>query len=273
LSQDTTGEPINLDRFEHEFFRVAMRRRISEYYAHFGDRLAAIYVSGSVHRKEAVQGTSDLDLCYFITDTFGEADEAWIGRVRKELDRDCPGIHGTTRPRSVEVLRTGLRPDADADARIRTQAWGIRLRYDATIIWGRDLSEGLALPPPDRAWAQLWFPTPWELIRHAAGLLPENNTDFDLPDGLPLRLRKLARLAILGGAALLMARGEFRSFRGVDVLPPLKRSFPEWAAFLDETRGLYIQPVSPSPEQVSAYLSHLVTWMDWIGAQLHEERP
>jgi hypothetical protein len=241
---------------------------VLEYNAHFGRRLAAAYVTGSVHRDEAVPGVSDLDMCYFIADTFGEADEQWIRRVREEFDRECPGLGGTTRPRSVEILSRGLLPGADEDAQEWSQAWGNRIRYDATLICGRDPLEGLSVPPPDRDWARRWFPTPWELTRHAAGLTNENNTDFELPAEPALRFRKLARLSILGGAALLMAKGKFRSFRGIDVIPTLGKLCPERGEFLEETRALYIELADPSPAQIDAYLSRLVTWMDFVGAQL-----
>jgi hypothetical protein len=126
----------------------------------------------------------------------------------------------------------------------------------------------LAIPPPDRPWVRICFQAPWDLTRHAAGLDPENRTDFSLPDDPRLRLRKLARLGVLGGAWLLAACGEFRSFRGSEVLPPLMKRFSRWSAFLGETARLYLQPVDATTAQVSAYLSELVPWMDWIGAGL-----
>jgi hypothetical protein len=269
MSDIANAEPINLHLIRHEQFRSAIRRRVSVYCAHFGDRLVAVYVWGSVHRDEAVPGVSDLDLHYFIRDPFREADEQWIGPVREQFERESPGLGGTTRPRSIEeALLRGRQPDADENTRIGARAWGTRLRYDATRVWGRDLLEGLTIPPPDRPWARLCFQSPWDLTRHATGLEPENRTDFSLPDDPPLRLRKLARLAVLGSVWLLAAHGEFRSFRGSEVLPPLLQRYPQWSAFLAETTRLYIQPVEAPPAQVSAYLTELVPWMDWVGAEL-----
>lgn len=267
MRETRTEEPINLDRFENEFFQAAIRRLVLEYRAHFGDRLAAIYVRGSVHRGEAILGVSDLDLFYFITDAFSEADEQWLRQLRNALNRECLG--GATRPRPVQQeLLQGLQPEADEDARTRSRAWRFYIHYDTTRVWGADLLAGLPEPIPDPAWAQLSFQSPWDLTRHAAGLEAVNRTDFVLPDDLPLRLRKLARLAILGGAHLLMVLGEFRSFRGTDVIPPLERRSAEWRTFLEETRALYLQPRETSPEEVATYLSKLVAWMAWIKPQL-----
>jgi hypothetical protein len=268
VGEATNAVPISLGTIREGFFHEHIGRRVLEYHDHFARRLAAVYVSGSVHRDEAIPGVSDLDMCYFITDAFAEADEQWIRRVREEFERESPGLGGTTRPRSVEILSRGLQPGADEDARVRSQAWGIRLGYDATLVYGSDLIKGLPVPPPARDWARRWFPDPRELTRYAAGLTNENNTDFDLPGEPALRLRKLARLSILGGAALLMARGRFRSFRGIEVISPLEKLFPQWAEFLEETRARHVELTDPSPAQIDAYLSRLVTWMDFVGAQL-----
>ena len=279
-----------MDHFENEFFREAIRRHVEEYAAHFGERLAAIYVSGSVHRNEAMPGISDLDLHPFITDTFDEADWQWKRRVQKQLELEFGTACGLSAARPVtEAFLQGMQAPSGArtivadpvDGTLRQQfqheerpgrlarAFGILLQYDATLVWGRDLIEGLQIPPPDRTWAQGWFLSPWELTRYAAGVAKENRTDFDLPEEPRLRLHELAKLAKLGGAALLMARGEFRSFRYAEVLPALIPLFPEWSPFLDESTESYFPATDPSPDEVSGYLSRLLAWMEWIGAQLY----
>lgn len=268
MKASTFSEPINLHCFQEEFWE-AIRRHVHGYCAHFGERLVAIYVFGSVHRNEAVFGISDLDLHPFITGTLDETDEEWFQRVGDQLDREFPVTCGLCRPHSVEArLLKGMQPEVDENARAWSRAVLFRLCYDATLAWGRDVIEGLPIPPPDRLWARGHFQSSWDLTRYAAGSEKENRTDFDLPDEPSLRLRKLARLAVIGGAYLLMACGEFRSYRGADVIPSLDKRFPQWSTFLNETRALYIRHVSPTAEQVSAYLSKLVTWMDWIGGQL-----
>jgi hypothetical protein len=163
-----------------------------------------------------------------------------------------------------------LEPSEEEHLAIGGRAWALRLRYDATLVSGRDLTEGLAIPPPDRPWAQLMLLSPWALARFAAGATQKNRTDFRLPDEPGPRLRSLAKLAIYGGAALLMGRGEFRSYRGSDVLPTLAASLPEWASFLEETGGLYLRPIDTAAERIDAYLAGLVRWLDWIGGELWE---
>ena len=74
-----------------------------------------------------------------------------------------------------------------------------------------------------------------------------------------------------GGVVLSAGLGEFRSFRGADVIPALERRFPEWTEWLEETRGLYIEPRETTPEEVAAYLSRLITWLEWIKPQLEQD--
>jgi hypothetical protein len=111
------------------------------------------------------------------------------------------------------------------------------------------------------------------LARHAAGLEEQNRTDFGLPADPPRRLRKLARLAVLGGACLLMAQGHFRSYKGADVLPLLTSSCADWTEFLEHTRRLYITPVETTSAEVDNYTAKLVLWLQWIDNQLATERP
>jgi hypothetical protein len=292
MRKESAAEPLNLDHFEEPFFREAIRRHVREYDAHYGDRLAAIYVSGSVHRNEAVRGLSDLDLYPFISDTFGHADLAWTRQMGDQLEEEFGAACGLCPARTVteELLQGAQAPSGSytivadpVDGTLRQQlqpeersrslarSFGILVRYDATLVWGRDLLEGLTVPPPDRRRAQVWFLSPWELTRFAAGVTKENRTDFDLPDEPRPRLHELAKLAKLGGAAFLMARGEFRSFRYAEVFPALKRLFPQWASFLNESTESYFPATDPPPEQLSGYLSRLLAWMDWIGAQLYDD--
>ncbi len=125
----------------------------------------------------------------------------------------------------------------------------------------------MEIPPWNWLWTQeyrAYFAMPHELVRYAAGLQPENTTPFSLPDSQPMRLRKLARVGVLGSAALLMQSGEFKSFKAADVLPPLQQRFPQWADFLEETRVLAVCLAVATDERLSAYTANLVAWFDWV---------
>lgn len=50
------GNPpfVNLSLFGEKFFREAIQYHVYEYWTYLQNRLAAIYIGGSVHRNEAV---------------------------------------------------------------------------------------------------------------------------------------------------------------------------------------------------------------------------
>lgn len=249
-------------------FQAAIARHVETYHDHFGPRLRAVYVWGSVHRGEAIRGVSDLDLHAFITDGRTSDDEVWFTRARAALDAEFPGLAGVSRPFSESVLLDGARPNADERTRTIAQSLGFRLRYDATRIWGREIVPDAVVPTPNAAFGRGPFEAVRNLARFAARVEPENKTDFDLPAEPGLRLRKVARLAVLGGGYLLMARGQFRSFRGADVLSVL-HTLPQWADFLTETERWYLNPATDAAERIEAYQKRLVDWVEYVHVQLH----
>lgn len=96
----------------------------------------------------------------------------------------------------------------------------------------------------------------------------QNDTDFELPQAPQARLRKLARLGVLGAGYLLMAQGQFRSFKGIEVLPPLEEDLPEWAPFLRETERFYIAPPDVLAKENVEYQSHLLLWLEQVNQPL-----
>ncbi|RKU19279.1 hypothetical protein C6500_11305 [Candidatus Poribacteria bacterium] len=272
MQQQSDPPLVNLSLFGEEFFREAIRYHVYEYWTYFQNRIAAIYIGGSVHRNEAVPGVSDLDLYPFIVDEFNETDRKWFKQAEQRVELRYPSANSLCPPRSVTERLDGLKSPVDEIAYVRSLAWVHRLRYDTTLVLGGDLIGGLGVPDMDKSQARDYFQSVWDLVRYAAGLESENKTDFRLPKVLSHRLRKLARLAVLGGAYLLIGDGELYSFKGADVLPRLKERFPHWCAFLNETEALYISLTpSATDSEVDTYLSQLVPWMDWIGKQLNTE--
>ena len=240
---------VNLDAIADGFFRDAVVRHVSVYCEVFHERLVSVYVWGSVHRNEAVPGVSDLDLHPFILDSVTDADRFQLRDSEVSLRTEFPATHGLVTPRSVD----------------RVSEVSTRLRYDATLVWGEDLINGMEIQPPDPVGA---FRDPWELVRYTAGLQEENTTDFSLPDEPSLRLRKLGRLAVLGGGYLLMASGGGYSLKGSEVLPLLEEAYPDWRGILRRTSEIYVHSVHPSEGEVDEYLSQLVEWMEWIEDQM-----
>ncbi len=296
------------------FFQAVIDRYVEEHLAFYGERLAAIYVEGSVHRDEAIPGVSDLDTYVYIDGERQDGDKEWQKQLEIQLRREILGFHVVSDARPVhEAFPPGLVVDANLEdelhrwGQFKRWCWqnptedvgenarreaiksdpamagrgalialGVearQLRYDATLVWGRDVIAGMNIPPWNRLWAQCfgaYYEMPREVARHAAGL-EENQTVFSLPDSPPLRLRKLGRVGVLCGAALLMGTNEFQSFKAREVLPPLKKRFPRWSDFLDETGVVATQLVVASEERLKNYQSDLVGWAEWVGQQLKDE--
>ena len=260
---------VNLSSLREEFFREAIQYQVYEYWRHFKDRLAAIYVGGSVHRNEAVLGVSDLDLYPFIVDSFNERDRRWFNQAEQRVESRYAAANGLCPPRSVNEVLEGLQSTADEIARERSHVWVYRLRYDTTLIFGSDLIAEYSVPDMDKHQARDYFQDVRDFVRYAAGLEADNKTDFPVPKTPSHCLRKLARSAILGGAYLLIGLGKLYSFKGTEILPLLRANFPQWNTFFDETEELYIF-LNPCVTEtgISAYLAELVLWMDWVGEQL-----
>ena len=268
MELNTSDKYKNLNLFDDQYFVQLIQHHILEYHAHFAERLISIYVWGSVHRNEAIQGVSDLDLHPFIRGPLRKTDHQWCRETQERLDREFPRARGLCPPRSTDDVLQSRQPGANKDLRSRYQALGFRLHYDATLVWGSDLTGEFELPTFTPSWVREYFQPALDLTRYAAGLEKENTTDFSLPSETRQKLRKLARLGVLGGACLLMAQGRFRSLKGVDTIPVLRASYPQWTDFLNETQELYIHLTRSSNKRVSRYLSQLVKWMDWIEKQL-----
>ncbi len=93
---------IRLDSVAEPFFRDAIERYVELHCAHYGERLAAIYVEGSVHRNEAIPGVSDLDTYVFIEGARNENDHSWQQQTQERLRREIPGFHVVPDAVSVE---------------------------------------------------------------------------------------------------------------------------------------------------------------------------
>lgn len=241
-------------------FEPAVREAVAAYREIYGEGIAAVYVSGSVHRGEAVLGVSDLD-----AHAFGDVPDSLALRetlVELAGQRLAPwslGIGSLGPPHPLDWLE-GARPGAPEILRARYPFYAFRLHYDATHVYGQDLLAGLPVPVPEAAFARAYVEDPAETVRLA--LLGQDHPEFPLPTDSTARLRKLARLAVMCGACVLMARGRFRSMRGADVLPGIESYAPRWSAFLRDTARCYIR-VEPDAPAYDIYLQRAGQFAEW----------
>jgi hypothetical protein len=90
-------------------------------------------------------------------------------------------------------------------------------------------------------------------------------------DALRFRMRALARLAVLGGAYLLMRRGRFRSFRCADVAPELAADEIPWRGFLERTAAHAILPTAAAAADVADYAASALAWAEHVQAALEAD--
>lgn len=259
----------NLQSIHSEFFRCMVECCLVESSTYYGERLAAAYVWGSVHRAEDVPGVSDLDLMLFVDGDVEQSDRDWRRAANDRLQHEQPGFGWGWLPIPIPLSRAprAIEDHDEEPVRLRLRAGAYQLLYDATRVWGRDLMDGVLVTPPDRVWVRSALESPLALSRHAAEG-GDNATDFTLSDDPALRFRKLARLAVLGGGYLLWAEGLSHSLEGSVALPILKQRHRQWSGFLEQTASRYIEPAEATPEQAGAYAKQLLNWMEWIYTQV-----
>lgn len=257
---------------EDPYFRDVARQCVDQCRMYLGSRLHSFYVWGSVHRNEAVPGVSDFDTAIIIRDAWDkDKDEGWLRSVNEKLSGKFMGVGGLSRPHNVDDVLKGMRADVNERERSRTEAWMHRLRYDATLLEGQVLTGPLELFSPDPAWTSEAFQSVRDLARTAIGRHQECTLDFKLPVEPRLRLRKLARLGVLGGAYLLMGQRRFQSYKWTAVLPPIAARYPRWNGFLQETAGLCVNLSPHGSDSHFDYPYRLMAWLDWVQDGLSDE--
>ncbi len=195
--------------------------------AAFGERLEAIYLTGSLYYGDAVPGVSDLDSFAVLREERpGDATQA--ERVERELERLFPELNGA----HVGML-TEKRLASDPFCRFM-------LRYNSELLSGRDaageMDARLGGLKPDGRTARLRLPFARRCLADAlAGRRPE--CTGEIPRDPAYAARKLARyFVVVEGAYFLMSRGKFTTFRKEDVLAGLGRECPEFGPELDLAR-------------------------------------
>lgn len=230
---------------------VATRCRV-----YFKDRLASVYVTGSVYTHEALAGASDLDLWGFLADSTRPEDEIWVREAERAMDSMLDvfdGVHINIRP--IAYLET------DRLARFM-------LRYNSLLYSGRDVIAELDTADaeayrPGKAIAQKRLPFARQCLE--AALRGECPPCMEkIPENTCLAARKFARYFILvEGAYFLMARDAFDSFRQESVLPLLRAHAPGHGSALDASLAVLENPLAAGMGH-SAYIRQiapLVTWM------------
>jgi hypothetical protein len=253
-------------------FREAIEHHLAVNLSHYGERLAAVYVYGSVYRCEALIGTSDLDLMIVTTDGFSPEDQDWElqrWKIQKQENSAPYAIEtGPNRANSVARVMEMLNPHFGPNVTTCI------LYHDSQFIYGQDLRSGFSIPEMNRGWAIPCIEGPLSWARAAANSSSNISPAADganawlLPE--PSRqIRKLARHCVMAGACLLMVRGRFQSFRSADVLAVLSELYPSWSDFYHEIGACPVSIPSNYPLDGEAYNRQALAWVEWVAEQVY----
>lgn len=227
-------ELFNVRKIQSQY-RPAMQFIVQQLIAYFGDRLLAIYLTGSVAYGEALVGVSDVDTFIFLDVEPSASDLAWCDALRQNVVLRFPvATDYLLAPHALELLE-------------RESFWRYALRYNSLQLYGTDIlaaleSRGFAIEAPSHAFALNrlgWMKPLLESLR--GGSVPEYV--YHTPEMPCLAVRKLARyFVLLEGAYLLMLDDQFISFRSCDVLPALRANYPQWETLYQMTDAVLRDP-------------------------------
>ena len=241
-------------------FAPAIQDAVTTYEVQFGTHLCAIHLSGSLAHGEGLPGVSDMDMFGFIDHEPEPRDLEWRPQSEEVLGRRYPHVeHFHLNINSLGFLA-------------KEAVWRFILRYNSVHLRGEDIvtaleQRGVTTPAPTKEWAKSRLEGTRTCFQGAAqGQVPKEL--YTAPTDPYLATRKLARnFVILEGAYLLMAEGEFVSFRSRDVLRQLRCRHPEWEELYAIVEAIQRDPVAAAmtPEE---FLAHLAPFMHWAIARI-----
>lgn len=217
----------------------------------FGDRLSAFYLHGSVAQGDAVPHVSDLDAMLVLRDAVTEHDRAQQLRLQEALLCQYPVF---------DEIHLNLIGESDLAG---NSFACFALKYNAALLWGRDVTAEHPCPAPDTAMAKSRLAFARQCFDDAlAGKQPA--CTGPLPADPYWRARKFARyFVIIEGAYYLMSQSSFRSFRAQDVLPALQAAAPQFDDVLALTQAV-LQNAQVVKIPADAYLSAIKPFVNWL---------
>ena len=110
--------------------------------AAFGERLCAFYLHGSVAMGDAIPGLSDLDALLILRDAVTDADRTQQSELQASLQARFPVAEEV----HLNVMSAG-------DLAQNSFAC-FALKYNATLLYGSDVTGALPCPAPDKEMAK-----------------------------------------------------------------------------------------------------------------------
>lgn len=221
----------------------------------FGARLAAFYLHGSIAMGDAVPQVSDLDAMLVLTDSVTQRDLAWQTAAQAQLAAQYPLIEDV---HLNLISQSGLAQNAFAC---------FALKYNATLLFGQNVTAALPCPAPDAAMAKSRLAFARNCFDDAlSGKQPA--CTGPLPEDPFFRARKFARyFVVIEGAYFLMSQGKFTTFAASGVLPALFAAAPQFSEALNLTQRV-LRDAPSAGISAQDYLYAIFMLVKWLFDQI-----
>lgn len=239
-----------------EEFRELVEETVSLCKEYFRQKMAAMYLHGSIYYGDAVPGISDMDCIIVLNEKPYAEEKEWLCASADRLNMKYPVVDG------VHISAY------DIDS-LRADKWArFMLKYNASLYAGTDVvremySENISQYYPDKRTARArlgfavkCFEDAWD------GKQPASTGE--IPQDTCYAARKFARyFVIIEGAYWLMSQNQFKSFAKEDVLSGLRENCRQFRSVFDLTEKILQSPLDAGINHV-AYLKQIKPFMEWI---------
>ena len=232
-------------------FRPLVDAALAAATAAFAARLSAFYLHGSIAQGDAVPNVSDLDAMLILCDAVSKEDRALQSSLQQTLAAQFP---------LADEIHLNL---LSMDDLSHNSFACFALKYNATLLYGQDATDGLTCPAPDAAMARSRLTFAKQCFADAlCGKQPA--CTGPLPADPYWRARKFARyFVVIEGAYYLMSQGKFLSFHKQDVLPALLAAAPQFSDALMLTQSI-LQDAQSACIDAEVYLSSIKSFVNWL---------
>lgn len=223
---------------------------------HFSDRIVSAYLHGSIDKRDAISGLSDLDYFLLVSDVRAAEDENWIGEIIHQLQNryhEINEIHLMVKPVAALADDPFTRFILSHNATLRMGISVGEIKEFETCIW---YSPDSGIAKKRLAFARTCFGDALTGNKPACtGEIPENTY---------YAARKYARyFVVIEGAYFLMTRGAYNGFDKENVLASLREEAPQYSQQIEMTNTVLLDPIKADVTE-SVFLQQIQPMVEWM---------
>jgi hypothetical protein len=249
-------------------FAAAIDEYVEQLARRHGERLASVYLVGSVAREEAVPGISDVNLlCVYRELPDPDAEDTWHTETTRGIEARHPDLcpHDATRrllTASRLLLSQICPPEPDASGEATEDV--LELHWGGRRLHGEEIRPMMpSCPPPGLPHARAWAERARQVCENVTSSPPH-------PDHLLIRLagHSLAGAALSCCLAVLVTEGQGFTLQSSLIAERFGERHPEWADWAREFARSRVDPPT-TPEHLAALAEAARLLCDWSTTILH----